>query len=186
MTTYIAMIRGINVGGKNIIKMADLKRMSENLGLFKVQTYIQSGNILFESDEEEEVLRIKIENQIERVFGFPAAVILRTSQDMEKIIRNCPFSEEAILEAKATSEGESIYVALLQKKPLPEKIELLNSYRSTSDEFQINGREVFLLFHKGIRKSKLAINLHKLEVPATVRNWNTINKLFELAKARKV
>ena len=94
MTIYIALLRGINVGGKNIIKMSDLKRVFEGIGLYEVQTYIQSGNVLFKSNEEEEALRMKIEHEIAKVFGFSVPVILRTATELKQIIRNCPFSEE--------------------------------------------------------------------------------------------
>lgn len=183
MTIYIALLRGINVGGKNIIKMVDLKRMFEVMGLCEVQTYIQSGNVLFKSNEEEEMLRKKIEYEIEAVFGFSVIVVLRTAAELEWIVQNCPFSEEEVSEAKASSEGESLYVSLLTHKPLQEKIEHLNVYRSESDEYRIEGREVFLLFNHSIRNSKLANNLQKLDVPGTVRNWKTISKLNLLAKA---
>lgn len=186
MTIYIALLRGINVGGKNIIKMVDLKRVFETMGLCDVRTYIQSGNVLFKSNEEEETLRKKIENSIESAFGFSVAVILRTAAEFERIRENCPFSEEAISEAESSSEGESLYVCLLTHAPLQEKIEHLNAYRSEDDEYKVEGREVYLLFRHSIRKSKLASNLHKLDVPATVRNWKTINKLAMLAKAMEV
>ncbi len=183
MTIYIALLRGINVGGKNIIKMASLKQMFEAMGFCEVKTYIQSGNVLFKSNEEEELLRKKIEHEIEVTFGFSVIVILRTSAELEQIIENCPFSEDAILEAESSSEGESLYASLLTHTPSQEKIECLKSYKSEKEEYQIKGREVFLLFRHSIRKSKLANNLHKLDVPATVRNWKTINKLAVLAKA---
>lgn len=186
MTIYIALLRGINVGGKNIIKMADLKRVFEVMGLSEVKTYIQSGNVLFKSNAEEEPLRKKIEHEIEVAFGFSISVVLRTAAELEWIIRNCPFSEEAISEAKSSSEGESLYVSLLIYSPSEEKIERMNNYRSENDDYRIEGREVFLLFRHSIGKSKLANNLHKLDVPATVRNWNTINKLSVLAKAMEV
>lgn len=183
MTIYIALLRGINVGGKNIIKMADLKQMFEAMGFCKVKTYIQSGNVLFKSNEDEELLRKKIEHEIEVTFGFSVIVILRTAAELEQIIENCPFSKDAILEAELSSEGESLYVSLLTHTPSQEKIEYLKAYKSEKEEYQIKGREVFLLFRHSIRKSKLANNLHKLDVPATVRNWKTINKLAVLAKA---
>ncbi len=185
MTTYIALLRGINVGGKNIIKMVDLKRVFEAMGLCEIETYIQSGNVLFKSNENEEPLRKKIEHEIEVAFGFSVTVILRTSQELDWIIRNCPFSEEEVLEAEYSSEGESLYVSLLMYAPLQENIERFNAYKSESDEYRIAGREVFLLFHNSIRNSKLANNIQKLDVPATVRNWKTINKLAILAKAKE-
>lgn len=185
MSVYIALLRGINVGGKNIIKMADLKRTFEAIGLSQVQTYIQSGNVLFVSDEEEEPLRKRIEHEIETVFGLAVTVVLRTAAELEDIIRNCPFSEEEISEAESSSEGERLYVSLMTQVPSQEGIERLDSYRSESDEYRIEGREVYLLFRHSIRNSKLANNLQKLDVPATVRNWKTISKLEALAKAIK-
>jgi uncharacterized protein (DUF1697 family) len=186
MTIYIALLRGINVGGKNIIKMVELKRVLEGIGLCEVKTYIQSGNVLFKSEEGEEVLRKKIEHEIEVAFGFSVAVVLRRIDELERIIENCPFSEEEISEAKSSSESESLYVSLLTRTPSQEKIEYLKSYISESEDFKILGRDVFLLFRNSIRNSKLASNLQKLDVPATVRNWNTINKLCALAKAMEV
>lgn len=186
MTVYISLLRGINAGGKNIIKMADLKRVFESIGLCEVKTYIQSGNVLFKSNEAEEPLRNKIEHEIEVVFGIPVKVILRTATELEQIILNCPFSEEEITEAETLSRVESLYVALLTDNPLEEKIECIDVYRSESDKYHIVGREVYLLFHHSIRNSKLANNLHKLSVPTTVRNWKTLSKLAELAKTMEI
>ena len=182
VSIYIALLRGINVGGKNVIKMADLKRVFEKIKLYEVKTYIQSGNVLFKSDEIEEDLRNKIEHEIEVFFGFPVKVILRTLEELEVIVLNCPFSKEKILEAESSSEKESLYVALLPHAPLKEKLDYLNSYRSESEDYRVVGREVYLLFHNSIHNSKLANNIQKLDISVTVRNWKTINKLFMLGK----
>lgn len=183
MTVYIALIRGINVGGKNRIKMDDLKRTFEALGLSRVQTYIQSGNVLFESNEEEEPLCRRIEREIETVFGISASVMLRTSAELKGIAANCPFTERELAEAAATAKGESLHVAMLPEAPQAEGIERLSGYKTDNDEFRIEGRDVYLLFRDSILTSKIAANLHRLGVPATVRNWNTVGKLTELAKA---
>ena len=182
MTIYIALLRGINVGGKNIIKMADLKKAFEAMGLCEVKTYIQSGNVLFKSEEVEEALCNKIEQELEAAFGFPVKVILRTSKELQQLLLNCPFSEEEISEAETSSQAESLYATLLSQAPLKENIERIDMYRSESDKYHILGRDVYLLFHNSIRNSKLATNLHKLNVSATVRNWKTLSKLAELAK----
>lgn len=186
MTVYIALLRGINVGGKNIIKMADLKRVFESIGFCEVKTYIQSGNVLFKSNDVEESLCNKIEHEIEAVFGIAVKVILRTSTELEQIILNCPFSKDEVIEAEASSEVETLYAALMKHNPLKEKIERLDVYRNESDKYQIIGREVYLLFHRSIRNSKLANNLYKLDVPITVRNWKTLSKLNELAKTMEI
>lgn len=183
MKIYIALLRGINVGGKNIIRMSDLKAVFENMGLCEVQTYIQSGNVLFKSNEPEDPLRKKIEYNIEKSFGFSVTVVLRTAWDLEQIVHNCPFTEEEISEAEASSEGESLYVSLMIHEPTQENIELLNFYNSENDVYKLRGRELFLLYYKSIRNSKLANHIQKLAVPATTRNWKTLNKLHLLAKA---
>lgn len=186
MPVYIALLRGINVGGKNIIKMAELKRMFEAMGMRRVQTYIQSGNVLFESEAEEAPLRQRIEHELEEAFRFSVIVVLRTAEELKRVAASCPFSEEEVPEAEATSEAESLYVSFLLEEPSREGIERLSTFKNESDEYRVEGREVFLLFRHSIRNSKLANNLHKLDVPSTVRNWKTINKLVALARAMEV
>ncbi len=186
MTIYIAFLRGINVGGKNVIKMADLKQTLQSLGLSKVQTYIQSGNVLFESAEEERPLREKIEKTIHTVFGFSVAVILRTFKELEQIVESCPFSDEEVSLAQLSIEVECLYIALLERAPLPEAVDRINVYKSETDQYQVIGREIYLLFHHSIRESKLAANLDRLGITMTVRNWRTIHKLADLARTKTV
>ncbi|GIP33748.1 DUF1697 domain-containing protein [Paenibacillus sp. J2TS4] len=181
MTIHIALLRGINVGGKNKIKMADLRKTLESLGLARVQTYIQSGNILFESDEEEATLRQRIEQEIEKVFGLSIAVIIRTSAELNNIVESRPFSDKQIAEAEASSEGESLYVSMLLEEPHMERIEQLRAYDFKEDQFHVAGRDIYLLFHQSIRHSKLAAQVDKLGVPTTTRNWKTISKLVALS-----
>ena len=186
MTIYIALLRGINVGGKNIIKMAELKKALEEINLYEVKTYIQSGNVLFKSDESEKDLKTKIEHEIKEKFGISVAVVLRTAEELEKIILCLPFSNEEVTEAEAINETESLYVALLTDIPLLDKIDILKPYKSENDDYRIIGREVFLLLRHSISKSKLANNLQKLDIPVTVRNWKTINKLAALVKSMEI
>jgi uncharacterized protein (DUF1697 family) len=186
MTIYIALLRGINVGGKKIIKMADLKQLFESMGLIEVRTYIQSGNVLFKSSETEEELRDKIERKIEEAFGFAIVVVLRSAEEIKSIFNNCPFSELEIAEAESASETESLYVSLLTHAPSHDKVEGLSINSSETDKYKIIGREVYLLFHGSIRNSKLVNNLQKVDIPATVRNWKTLNKLAVLAKAMDI
>ena len=166
--------------------MTDLKRVFESIELYEVKTYIQSGNVLFKSNEAEESLRNKIEHKIEAVFRTPIKIILRTSTELEQIILNCPFSKDEVTEAETLSEVVSLYVALLTHNPAKDKIECIDIYRSESDKYQIVGRDVYLLFHHSISKSKLANNLYKLNVSTTVRNWKTLSKLAALARAMEI
>lgn len=179
---YVALLRGINVGGRNKIKMAELRTVLEKIGLRHVKTYIQSGNVLFDSPDDESILRQRIEQEIAAVFGITLTVVVRTAEEMEHIVGHCPFSPELIAEAASTCVGESLYVALLPDAPLPSGIEKLAAANNEDDAYQIVGRNVYLLFRRSVRDAKLSANLQKLGVPATVRNWNTMNKLVEMAK----
>lgn len=182
MTIYIALLRGINVGGKNKIKMVELKRLLEAINLSEVRTYIQSGNILFKSDKSEEYLCNKIEHEIHYTFGVTTKVILRTKKELEELIFSCPFSESEIKEAEMLSKVKSLYVSLLASTPLKENIEIINTYTNDNDKYKIIGRDVYLLFSNSIRNSKLSNNLSKLGVPSTVRNWETLYKLVTIAR----
>jgi uncharacterized protein (DUF1697 family) len=181
MPIYIGLLRGINVGGKNKIKMADLRAMLETMGFERVQTYIQSGNVLFESADEEKTLQAQIEQNIVETFGLTVSVILRSAEELKQIVENCPFTTEEVAEAEAMSQVESLYVAMLPEAPPQAGVERTTVYCSDNDKMHIRGRDVYLLFRQSIRHSKLAGNLHRLQVPATVRNWNTMNKLLTLA-----
>ncbi|MEC0248462.1 DUF1697 domain-containing protein [Paenibacillus chitinolyticus] len=178
MQTYLALLRGINVSGQKLIKMAELKNMFEAMGVLSVKTYIQSGNVLFRSDlaNSEEALRERIEDEIAAVFGFQVSVILRTAEEWEQIIRDCPYDTANL------KEGESIYVTLLGDRPEPEDLGRIPAADPSLEEYRVNGREVYFLFHQSIRDSKVAASLHKLKTPATTRNWNTMNKLLALAR----
>lgn len=185
MGIYITFLRGINVGGHHKVKMAALREMFEALGYRQVKSYIQSGNVLFESELKEDELRRQISEKFEASYGYPVSVILRTAGELERILGNCPFSEDQIKKAEAASEAVSLYVALLPEAPLPEAAEQLIPYGNEEEHYQISGREVYLLFHQSIRDSKLAIHLKKLGVTSTVRNWKTMNKLNTMAEAMK-
>lgn len=182
MTVYVAMLRGINVGGHNKVRMTELKSMFQAIGMSRVQTYIQSGNVLFESTDDTDVLRPAIEQEIERVFSLSLTVMVRTSADLRRIIENCPFAEEVRTVAQAAAEVETLHVSLLLERPTQEGIEQLSRYSSDVDEFRIVDREVYLLLREGVRNSKLANQLSRLNIPSTMRNWKTMNKLNTLAQ----
>lgn len=179
MTRYIALLRGINVSGHNLIRMADLRQMFEAMGFGRVQTYIQSGNVLFDADEPEQPLRERIEQQIAAVFHLTVPVVLRTAAQLAQIPAACPFAADAL------AEGESLYVALLAETPAQAGIDRLSSSAFGTDEYRVVGREVYLLLRQPAHKTKLTNNLleQRLGVTATSRNWQTIHKLIALAAA---
>nr|WP_036717090.1 DUF1697 domain-containing protein [Paenibacillus sp. JCM 10914] len=181
MTTYIALLRGINVGGHHKIKMADLRALFNSLGYDHVQSYIQSGNVLFQSWEKKESLHEQIEEAILNEFGFSVPVILRTAGEIEEIVSSCPFPEEWILEAANASEHESLYVVMLSEPATDDRLALLQSYVNDYERIEVAGENAYLLFRDSVRHSKLAGQLHKLGEPQTMRNWKTMNKLLQLA-----
>ncbi|MFL6516769.1 MAG: DUF1697 domain-containing protein, partial [Bacillus sp. (in: firmicutes)] len=143
------------------------------------KTYIQSGNVLFEAKDEAPQLSQRLEDEIGKTFGFPVPVILRTAEEYEQIIRDCPYSMESL------KEGESIQLAFLADEPTQEKIEYLRNFNSEPDECFINEKEVYLFLRQSILDSKLAAQLPKLGVPATVRNWKTVIKLSAMVENMK-
>jgi uncharacterized protein (DUF1697 family) len=171
MTIYILLLRGINVGGNNMIKMTELREMLEKMGLERVQTYINSGNVVFESESGMEVLRPGIEQEITKRLDLSVTVILRTSADWVRIIKNNPYANVEL------AEGWSIHLSLLSQEPSQEGIEKLCSYDIGIDEFHIDGKEVYILFRQSMLDSNLAKHISKLGVSMTMRNWNTIKKL---------
>lgn len=185
MAIYVALLRGINVGGHNKVKMADLKKMFESLGFDSVQTYIQSGNVLFSSSDDEQALRERIERAFAETFGFSSTIVLRTHEELAGIVAGLPYTEQMVAEANAASEAFSLYVAMLPEAPLPEAVERLRPYENDKERFHVAGRDIYLLFHHSVRDAKLSANLQKLKTPATVRNWNTMNKLVALAQTIK-
>ena len=178
MTTYIALLRGINVGGHRLIKMADLKAMFVALGFGGAQTYIQSGNVVFDADEAEQPLRERIEQQIAATFGFPVVVALRTHDELARVIMACPFAQDTL------AEGERLYVALLAETPASVGIERMLASKIEPDEFRVLGREVYLLYRQNMRETQLTNNLleSRLGVPATTRNWRTLTTLAAMSK----
>ncbi|BBH20473.1 hypothetical protein Back11_18180 [Paenibacillus baekrokdamisoli] len=180
MAIYIALLRGINVGGKKKIKMSELKTALQTMGLARVQTYIQSGNVLFESDEGPASLRSRIEQEILSVFDMSVTVILRSAEEFEAIIANDPYADVSL------SEGESIHISVLLEAPSQEEINVLARYSDEKDEFHIHGSEMYFYFRQSVLDSQLAKNLQKLGGTGTSRNRSTIIKLAALAASMTV
>lgn len=171
MAIYIALLRGINVGGHKIIKMADLKEMFESIGLKQVKTYIQSGNIVFKSEEDITFLKERIQSEIKNVFDFDVPVILKTNEEFINIINNVPYETDALL------ERENIHVAFLANSLTADESKQLLMYKSEMEDCYIDEKVVYLFFKNSIRNSKLMNQFQKLHTPATARNWRTVNKL---------
>jgi uncharacterized protein (DUF1697 family) len=175
MVAYVAMLRGINVGGKNKIKMSDLQALFVGLGHAVVTTYIQSGNVVFTSGAKSAAaVTAAIEQRIVREFGSEVSIVLRTKAELAKVIAGNPF---------AVGDLAKVHVTFLAQKPEAPLVRALAEHRSPPDEFRVVGREVYLRCPNGYGKTKLNNTFweRKLKVAATTRNWNTVTKLIELA-----
>lgn len=182
---YIALFRGLNVGGKNRVEMALLRGMLSGLGLERVSTYIQSGNALFESPGEEAILREEIQKAFLETFGFESPVILRTAEELAAIVQGVPFAPEELAQAReASPETESLYCYLLEAALPQAQAEALQAAAQGwgKDQAVIRGREIYLLCYQSIRSSKAAAALERLKVPMTCRNLKTLARLLELAE----
>ena len=176
MHTYVALLRGINVGGKNRIPMAELKSLFSSLGLEDVVTYIQSGNAVFRSPTVAAgEVAAGIEQGISAVFGIDVAVLIRTPAELREIARSNPFLEEE-------ADLSKLHVAFLDAAPAAGEVARLDPQRSPPDAFSLRGREIYLRFPNGSGRSKLTVDYfeRRLGVRATARNWNTLAKLHEL------
>jgi len=181
MSIYVALLRGINVGGKHRVNMAELTRTLKDAGFQNVRTYIQSGNVLFESDGEEAELCKKMEQVIEKQFGFPVPVMLRTSQELQAILDDCPFTAEEVQAADLASQVESLHVCMLCTAPTKVVEEKLSSVPSGGDRFVIRGRDIYLLLQNGVHNSKLAAKVSQIDTSVTVRNFKTMRQLALMA-----
>ena len=178
MTTYISILRGINVGGHKSIRMNDLKAFYEELNFLNVRTYIQSGNVIFESGETDyKILASEINKKIMDKYNFDVQIIIRTNREMLEIFNKNPY-----LNDKAKEIGK-IYITFLSDYPCPDYIKKISEYNFAPDEFIISGREVFVYCPNSYGKTKLTNTFfeNKLKVYATTRNINTVNELLKFS-----
>ncbi len=176
MTAFVSLFRGINVGGHHKIRMDELKDMHESLGLRDVLPYIQSGNVVFTSDDADIArLQKQIEDGFEKKFGFHVEVIIRTSAELRDIIEKNPF------QSQQSKESKWVVVLFLAARPdNTAQEDILKTYVGPEELFII-GKEVYIYYTNGIGRSKLSHSFieKKLKTFGTARNWNTILQLLE-------
>jgi uncharacterized protein (DUF1697 family) len=174
------MLRGINLGKNKRIKMDDLKELYKSLGFKDVKTYIQSGNIIFMSENPDPLdISNKIEVKIKEVIDFDVPVIIRTKEEFKRVLEDNPFKK---------MNDKQLYVTFLSEIPSKNLIEhikmnLAHENQVNSDKFSISLKEIYLYLPDGYGNTKLNNNFFekKLKVSSTTRNWNTVNKLFDIA-----
>ena len=176
----IGLLRGVNLGGHHKVKMDELRALCQRLKLRDVKTYVQSGNIVFRTDEKDAIqLAGRIEKAIERKFGFHSDVVLRTSSELRDVVGSSPFKgRKDLLPAK-------LIVTFLACELAKEKCDRILLIKAGLEEVKLGGgRELYIYFPDGMGKSKLPALLDRaLEKTGTARNWNTVTKLLEMAEA---
>ncbi len=177
MKTYIAFLRGINVGGHRSLKMENLRQMFAMLGFENVSTYIQSGNVIFDAiDQDESRLAAKIKDQIEETFDYDVPVIIRTADELRRIFAEFPFEEK---------EGWRGYITFLSDQPTRDQKKELEAQSSDIEIFKVGNRAVCAHVNKQADEKPLFSSnfiQKQLNIPATNRNLRTIRKILELAE----
>ena len=180
MPVIISMLRGINVGGHNIIKMDALRELYASLKFEDPQTYVQSGNVIFRSSQANlDKIAKRIQEAIEKKFKCRPEIILRTADDLRTVIKKNPFAK------RPNIEPAKLLVSFLASDPGDQARETLRQQKFSPEEMHIATRELYIYFPNGMGKSKLPwSSLDKiLHTPATGRNWNSVNKMLEMAEA---
>jgi uncharacterized protein (DUF1697 family) len=174
MNTYIALLRGINVSGQKLIKMAELKEHLSALQLVNLRTYIQSGNLVFESNESDsKILAHAIESKIKEKYGFDVPTLIRTREELMAIIDHNPFT------IVPDDKFSAPYIIFLEDLPNSDTIKSVMNFNATNEIFHFWDRNIYIVYKNGAGTTKLTNTFFesKLKTKATSRNWNTLNKL---------
>lgn len=177
---YIALLRGINLGGYKIVRMEALRVCFEGLGCRGVQTYVQSGNVVFDAVEKEAARYTDdISNRIQRDFGFPVPVLLRTSEELRRIVRQNPFLKQQKV------DPAKLHVTFLSTTAPKSAEQDVKTLAAKEEQFRIHGREIYLYCPDGYGRTKLSNTAieKKLGAEATTRNWKTVQALLALAQS---
>jgi uncharacterized protein (DUF1697 family) len=180
MTTYVVLLRGINVGGNKRIKMADLRDALTAAGLDHPRTLLQSGNVVVDSNADTTALVDIVETTIQSTFGFHSTVIVRTADEIRELHANHPFTAAQI------EDGRFAHVAFCRVEPDRDGFEALQEAHEGQEEMKLAGRELFVYYPDGSGRSKLTNSVVEkhLATPTTSRNWNTVEKLSGMIEAR--
>ena len=180
MTTYVALLRGINVGGRNMVAMQDLRRLCERLGLEDVSTLLQSGNVVFRSAARDAgELEAWLEQETAKRLGVKPAFFVRTADEWEALVRKNPFPDEAV------RDPGRLLVVLMRKAPRPAAVLALRAAIVGRELVGARGREAYFVYPDGMGRSKLTPNLIEKHLggAGTARNWNTVLKVLTLTRA---
>jgi len=180
MAVVIALLRAVNLGPYNKVKMETLRERLTGLGFGNVQTYIQSGNVVFKTKAKDLTRTAKkIEKTIEEHFGVKTTVVVRSPAEMRSVIARNPFAK------RSSIHPGKLYIFFLAGEPMPEARDKIAQIKVASEELWLDGCELYTYYPDGMGKSKLtpAAIERALKVSGTARNWNTVSKLLEMAEA---
>jgi len=180
MTKFVALLRGINVGGHKKVPMGDLKEVAAKCGFTGVQHYIQSGNLVFDGKGTADAATSKLERACERAFGFPVDIMVLDEASFRAEVAACPFADGG--SPKGTLDPKFLQLAFLKGTPDTGHIDALLGAYEGPEMIALKGRTIHIYFSEGSGRSKLTPLLtdKKLGVPATARNWNTVQKLIAM------
>lgn len=175
MNCWVVLLRGINVGGNNIVPMKQLAQMLIDMDCEDVTTYIQSGNVLLQHPEiNSQILAEQIASKMQHTFGFMPNILLLTLSQLEQAAANNPFPE-------AQSDPKTLHLYFLSEQSKQTNLDTLNNFKKANESFELVNNVFYLHAPDGIGRSKLAEKVEKtLAVPTTARNWNTVSKLLKL------
>lgn len=174
--THVALLRGINVGGRNLVPMAELVGLFADAGCGEVRTYVQSGNVVFRAAPAlARRLPRLVTEAISEGFGHRVPVVVRTAEELRQVARDNPFPE-------AAAQPKRLHVAFLAEAPAPAAVEALDPARSPPDAFLVRGREVYLSLPNGVAGTRLTNDYldRTLRTVSTLRNWRTVLALVAL------
>ena len=179
MAVIISMLRGVNLGPHRRLKMEELRGLYEALKLREPQSYVQSGNVIFKTDERDVVkLGKRIESSIEKKFGFHSDIVLRSTAELREVVARNPFAKRRGI------EPSKLLVTFLASDPGAEARERVLQIKTAPDELRIDGRELYTYFPNGMARPKVswATIERVLRVSGTGRNWNSVTKMLEMAE----
>jgi uncharacterized protein (DUF1697 family) len=183
MTTYIALLRAVNLGGYGKLPMADFRKLLEGLGFRNIQTYIQSGNGVFDAPGSASKVSKAIAAGLQKLMGAPADVIVRTHDELDRIIAANPFA------AEAADDGARVHVVFLAA-PAPANAtvgldRIVTQYPARHDRYHLDGDTMYLHLPDGAAETKFSnksVERALGGIPGTARNWNTVLKLHEMSR----
>jgi uncharacterized protein (DUF1697 family) len=179
MAVFIAMLRGVNVGGHQKLNMEALRALGTGLGLQDVRSYIQSGNLVFRDDRADPgELVHRLQSAIEGKFGFKPGVVLRTAAELQKVVAKNPFA------GRDGIEPGRLLVLFLAEKPSPQACAQILALPSEPEEHVIHGHELYVYYPNGMARPRIPlVRIEKmLQCVSTGRNWNTVNTLLDMAR----